>query len=279
MTCLRRRGRASLHRAILCSATGLRVLLLLLLAVLAVGSLACSGGEAAAGMTRRDAVAPGSDAGSPEAEVETSARVHAGGASGPAPDAVVSSALIEPGELRTVLSVRVVGRVGPDGEAFEVALRTPGVPSGHARRFGSRDLQTVLRTRSPDLSQYPCASCHAGARLTTGIDRVADAHPDIPSLHPAETGAACTSCHASTDVDLLTLQSGEVVTLDHVYRLCAQCHFREADGWAAGAHGKRLDGWQGRRVVMSCTDCHDPHEPSLETRMPFRPPRLQRSRE
>lgn len=279
MTCCRSRGSPTPHRAILCSATGMRLLLLLLLAVLLGGSVACSGGEAAAGTTRADGVAPGADAGSPEAEFETAGPGHASGASASAPDAPISSAAIEPGELKAVLSVRVVGRVGPDGEAFEVALRTPGVPSGHARRFGSRDLQTVLRMRSPDLSQYPCASCHAGARLTSGADRVADAHPDIPSLHPAETGAACTSCHASTDVDVLTLQSGEVVTLDHVYRLCAQCHFREAEAWAAGAHGKRLDGWQGRRVVMNCTDCHDPHEPSLETRMPFRPPRLHRSRE
>jgi hypothetical protein len=60
--------------------------------------------------------------------------------------------------------------------------------------------------------------------------------------------------------------------------LCAQCHFSQAAAWAGGGHGKRLDGWQGRRVVMGCADCHDPHKPGLEPRVPFRAPQLQRSR-
>lgn len=184
---------------------------------------------------------------------------------------------LEPGSLKTVLSATVVGRTGPGGDPFDVVLRTPGVPSGHARRFGTRTMRTALRLRSPDLSQFPCGACHVGARLAEGVERIPDAHVDIRALHPAETGAACTSCHAAADVELLVLQSGDVTALDHAYRLCAQCHFRQTDAWAAGAHGKRLDGWQGRRVVMNCTDCHDPHQPSLETRMPFRPPRLNRS--
>ena len=50
------------------------------------------------------------------------------------------------------------------------------------------------------------------------------------------------------------------------------------EAWAGGAHGKRLDGWQGRRVLMGCADCHDPHRPALETRIPFRAPQLQRAR-
>ena len=52
------------------------------------------------------------------------------------------------------------------------------------------------------------------------------------------------------------------------------CHFTETDAWAAGGHGKRLDGWRGRRVVMGCADCHDPHDPAPRPRTPFAGPHL-----
>ena len=89
---------------------------------------------------------------------------------------------------------------------------------------------------------------------------------------------SCSTCHSAGDVELLTLKSGERATLDHTYRLCAQCHFTQAKAWAGGGHGKRLDGWQGRRVLMGCADCHDPHKPATEQRVPFRAPRIERIR-
>jgi hypothetical protein len=79
-------------------------------------------------------------------------------------------------------------------------------------------------------------------------------------------------------VELLVLENGKRATLDESYRLCADCHFAQVDAWAHGAHGKRLDGWQGRRVVMGCADCHDPHQPALERRIPFRAPQIERTR-
>jgi hypothetical protein len=79
-------------------------------------------------------------------------------------------------------------------------------------------------------------------------------------------------------VELLVLENGKRATLDENYRLCADCHFAQVDAWAHGAHGKRLDGWQGRRVVMGCADCHDPHQPALERRIPFRAPQIERTR-
>ena len=101
--------------------------------------------------------------------------------------------------------------------------------------------------------------------------RIADAHDNIKPVHPAETGAVCSTCHAADNVELLPLKEAVgVPRLDQAYRLCAQCHFQQVDAWAGGAHGKRLDGWEGRRVVMGCADCHDPHKPAVEPRMPFR---------
>jgi hypothetical protein len=183
--------------------------------------------------------------------------------------------LREPGALRTVRAAVVQGRTGPNGRPFEVSLRTPG-DAAHARSFGRRTLTIAMRADESKLREYPCTSCHAGRTVELREQRIADAHAALRVTHPGETGAACASCHAATDVELLALPGGERVTLDHAYRVCARCHFAQTDAWAAGAHGKRLDGWQGRRVVMGCTDCHDPHAPTLDTRLPFRPPRLHR---
>jgi hypothetical protein len=187
-------------------------------------------------------------------------------------------AALAPDALTMLPAVPVTGWKGPGERPFEVTLRTADPVSALARRFGTITLRTSLRARTPDLGQYPCTSCHLGRRMVLADERVADAHQNIKPIHPAQTGAACSTCHAPDNVELLALKSGERATLDHAYRLCAQCHFSQAEAWAGGGHGKRLDGWQGRRVVMGCGDCHDPHKPTLEPRIPFRAPQLQRPR-
>lgn len=183
---------------------------------------------------------------------------------------------LEPGALSTVAAAPVVGWFGPGGAPFEVELRTADPSTANVRRFGTITLRNSARERSPDLGQYPCASCHLGRRVLMRDQRIADAHRNITPQHPAQTGATCSTCHAPENVEMLALKNGERATLDHTYRLCAQCHFNQAESWAGGAHGKRLDGWQGRRVVMGCADCHDPHNPGIGTRVPFRAPSLTR---
>ena len=185
---------------------------------------------------------------------------------------------LEPGALTTVRTVRVTGWTGPGNRPFEVARRTAAPEAGHSRPFGTITLPIILRNRSAGLSQYPCTSCHAGRKLVMTNQRIRDAHHNVQPVHPAQTGAACPTCHAADNVALLVLARGERATLDQSYRLCGQCHFTQADAWAGGGHGKRLDAWQGRRVVMACTDCHDPHRPALQPRIPFRAPILARIR-
>jgi hypothetical protein len=183
---------------------------------------------------------------------------------------------LQPGWLAAVTGQVVEGRTGPGGRPFEVASRTPGPPGVHARRYGTVSLDIALRLRTPELRQYPCTACHVGAGLTPGTDRVADAHQDIQPVHPSATGATCATCHSPRDVERLAFDGSVETDLDQAHRLCARCHFAQVDAWAGGGHGKRLDGWDGRRVVMACADCHDPHQPALERRIPFRPPTLQR---
>jgi len=187
-------------------------------------------------------------------------------------------ATLEPGALGTVAAAPVELWKGPGDRSFEVSLRTADPVSALTRRFGNITLRTSLRVRTPNLGQFPCTSCHLGRRMVLADARVADAHQNIKSVHPVQTGGVCSTCHAPDNVELLALKSGERATLDHTYRLCAQCHFKQAESWAGGGHGKRLDGWQGRRVLMGCADCHDPHKPATEQRVPFRAPRIERIR-
>ena len=187
-------------------------------------------------------------------------------------------ATLEPGALATVRAAPVQRWTGPGNRPFEVALRSVARESGHSRMFGTITLPIILRTRGAALGQYPCTSCHLGRNVAMQNQRIADAHNNVQPVHPSQTGSVCSTCHAADNVELLVLRSGERATLDESYRLCGQCHFVEADAWAGGGHGKRLDGWEGRRVVMACTDCHDPHRPAAEPRIPFRAPEIERPR-
>jgi hypothetical protein len=106
------------------------------------------------------------------------------------------------------------------------------------------------------------------------IRREPDVHQNIEAEHPPGIAGECVACHRAGSVETLALIDGQTATFDHAYRLCAQCHFAQVNAWAAGHHGKRLDGWRGRRVVMGCADCHDPHGPTVALRKPFPGPRL-----
>jgi hypothetical protein len=169
-----------------------------------------------------------------------------------------------------VESQPVVGHVGPGGQPFEVTLRTPGASSSVHRMIGTRTFELSLRGRP--LAQYPCTSCHAGTVTTS--TRPEDAHQDVQPVHPSEFAGDCAVCHARQDVYQLRLQGGTQVPLDQAYRLCEQCHYAATAAWAGGGHGKRLDGWSGTRVVLGCTDCHEPHAPAVPVRIPFRGPTL-----
>ena len=90
-------------------------------------------------------------------------------------------------------------------------------------------------------------------------------------------GTVSSACHVAGDPERLTLVGTDPVPLNQAYRLCAQCQFIQVEAWARGAHGKRLDTWRGPRVVMSCTDCHNPHAPGIPSRIPFPGPRIPRT--
>jgi len=176
-----------------------------------------------------------------------------------------------PSALKTIEVEAVQGRTGPGGDTFYVARRAAEGVRYLSRQIGQRTFPLGLRINYADLSQYPCTSCHQGQEIIgDGVDRDREGvHHNIQPEHPEETGALCTTCHSADAIGRLTLERGGTTSIDHVYRLCAQCHFPEVTSWANGSHGKRLVGWRGRRVVMGCTDCHNPHQPGTEERIPY----------
>ncbi|MEX1184897.1 MAG: hypothetical protein WEF86_16950 [Gemmatimonadota bacterium] len=186
--------------------------------------------------------------------------------------ATPADTLRQPGALRGVDARAATGRPAPDERPFETTIRTTAERGYLSRQIGMQTFDIALR--SDVISQPACTSCHLPTGDIVTAERTADAHANIQPAHPAEGGATCITCHAPDNVAALMLRTGETVGLDQAYRLCAQCHFRQVDEWRGGAHGKRLDGWQGRRVIMGCADCHDPHRPAITQRIPFPGPRL-----
>lgn len=163
------------------------------------------------------------------------------------------------------------GWTGPGGGLFHVVVRSRSETAYRYRQIGRRTFDLGLRLGDAEVAQDPCASCHRGQGAVdrSRVGSGADVHQNIQPVHPRQTGARCLTCHAAEDVGRLRLEVGETVSLDHAYRLCAQCHVRQVESWAHGAHGKRLVGWRGRRVVMTCADCHDPHRPATQQRTPM----------
>ena len=179
-----------------------------------------------------------------------------------------------PSALAGVASAPVQGRWrGPAGGSFHVTIRSRRDSGAdyRFRRIGTETFYLPLRTDADDVTHDPCSSCHQAqgpVRGRTGGGSL-DGHQNIRPVHPELTRARCLTCHAADDPGRLALERGDTVSLDHAYELCAQCHFSQVESWAKGAHGKRLVAWRGRRVVMGCADCHDPHDPAAKQRIPM----------
>ncbi len=127
-----------------------------------------------------------------------------------------------------------------------------------------------VRERSSQIQSFPCSSCHDKALDQLQQVRIKKAHWDIKLLHTQSDMMTCTTCHSDNNMDDLNSISGKKMSIDHSYKLCAQCHSTQYKDWQGGAHGKRLGGWTPPRVIYTCVDCHNPHKPSFETRWPAR---------
>ncbi len=202
--------------------------------------------------------------------------------------------------LRVVPAQMAVEFEGPEGTPFSVALRTPEIghypcTSCHIRSIGQKDealdqmhaprpehegatridCQRCHDPTNPFGLELDCASCHEREGLRDLMPS-RTAHLTVELSHPSGIYRNCLTCHAPENPGLLVLRDGRRATLDEAYRLCAGCHFLQGNDWAGGGHGKRLSGWSGERVSLSCTGCHNPHDPQFPVRRPVTFPKIAR---
>jgi len=124
----------------------------------------------------------------------------------------------------------------------------------------------LIRSREAALEKFPCQSCHIDLAKVSREQR--KAHWQVELKHASETVMQCSTCHFETDVNRLRTIAGKPVGFDHSYQICGQCHSKQAEDWAGGAHGKRVGGWAPPRVAQTCVECHNPHSPGWSKRWP-----------
>ena len=153
-----------------------------------------------------------------------------------------------------------------DGEA---PLQPPESFEGYADvpEFG-------VVSRSEHLNFYPCEDCHAAMPVNATRRQLYSPHPG--TLDHGAGRIWCLDCHAGENRNALKTLAGEEVGFDEAYQVCGQCHYQPQKDWFYGAHGKRVDNWQGERELYNCTHCHNPHDPAVRPRAPEPPPPVRR---
>jgi hypothetical protein len=116
-----------------------------------------------------------------------------------------------------------------------------------------------------------CARCHATMETDTTIRLLEDA-PHVDAMTHGNGRIWCLICHDEQDRDQLRTFAGEKVSFQNSHLVCGSCHPQRQKDWYFGAHGKREANWDGDRVLVGCTNCHDPHEPIIQPREPKAPP-------
>lgn len=135
-------------------------------------------------------------------------------------------------------------------------------------------VQTFVSSRFARISKFPCQSCHTKPLKEMKSKDVQRAHWDIDLRHAPDGVMTCLTCHTETNLDVLHRMTGDSISFNASYTLCGQCHFRQLRDWEGGAHGKRMGGWKGPRVIMMCVQCHNPHRPAFDKRWPAIPSNL-----
>jgi hypothetical protein len=121
------------------------------------------------------------------------------------------------------------------------------------------------------LTFYPCSQCHQYMQPNPQ-PRKLEAAPHPAALQHGNGRIWCLTCHSVDNRDFLRTVRDQKVDFDESYLLCGQCHFNRQKDWYLGGHGKRVENWQGERMIYSCTHCHDPHDPAVKPRAPNKVP-------
>jgi len=127
----------------------------------------------------------------------------------------------------------------------------------------------------PETERKDCARCHKPGLepyRDESLPPGQDAHWDVALHHAGDM--ECFSCHKKEDPTKLVSVVDQNASLETAYLHCGSCHKNQFESWLGGAHGKRVTGWNGVRIVKNCTGCHNPHAPSRGTILPIAQPTI-----
>ena len=133
----------------------------------------------------------------------------------------------------------------------------------------------VKLRKESQLESYPCMDCHEDEETNLEIRELEEEHDELTLEHGGER-FWCLTCHQPGNRDYLRSLKNNAIDFDQSYRLCGQCHFQRQKDWFFGAHGKRMGNWLGERILYLCTECHDPHSPSIKPIKPNPPPKVRK---
>lgn len=126
--------------------------------------------------------------------------------------------------------------------------------------------------RKGELEYYPCLECHEDEEINNPTERVLTEEHETIRLNHGGKRYWCPICHFITNMDYLRSMKNMRIDFNRSYLLCGQCHFQRQKDWFIGGHGKRIGNWQGARIILVCTECHNPHSPSIKPKKPDPPP-------
>ena len=145
------------------------------------------------------------------------------------------------------------------------AAKSTSFPVIVRRPAGPPQIQLAGADPQGRSASVACATCHS-VRPPNFENRSAQSldefHQGLQFYHGQ---LACYSCHNPENADMLRLADGTGVEYADVMSLCTQCHSKQAESFAHGAHGGMNGFWdlsRGPQTKNNCIDCHDPHAPN-----------------
>ncbi len=132
------------------------------------------------------------------------------------------------------------------------------------------EITFLIPTRKDKIKSYKCTECHTKPLAKMQSDDIKKAHWNLKLNHANANTMNCTTCHNGNNMDELISITGHKIDFDKSFNQCSQCHQKQYNDWAGGAHGKRIESWATPRASMTCVNCHNPHSPHFETKWPER---------
>ena len=163
------------------------------------------------------------------------------------------------------------------GHPFE-RRKIPLVNPGFLETKPWRQTYADLLKAKEDMSDFDCYSCHERNKpLPLHLDEkhnviIPKEHENIKMGHGSHNrNDLCYNCHSETNLLALVVRDGRDLKFADSTQLCGSCHGPTYRDWEAGAHGRTSGYWdrsRGENQRLLCANCHNPHNPSIPTRVP-----------